>query len=53
MSQPLLVATDLVKRFPIRGGLLGRQVDSFAAVDGVTRCSVRSLKNMANRLCFG
>ncbi len=36
MSQPLLVATDLVKRFPIRGGLLGRAVDSFAAVDGVS-----------------
>ncbi|WP_436795791.1 ABC transporter ATP-binding protein [Actinospongicola halichondriae] len=36
MSDPLLVATDLVKRFPIRGGLLGRAVDSFAAVDGVS-----------------
>ncbi len=36
MSDPLLVAEDLVKRFPIRGGLLGRQVDSFAAVDGVS-----------------
>ena len=36
MSDPLLVAEDLVKRFPIRGGLLGRAVDSFAAVDGVS-----------------
>ncbi len=36
MSEPLLVATDLVKRFPIRGGLLARQIDSFAAVDGVS-----------------
>ena len=36
MSEPLLVAKDLVKRFPIRGGVLGRAVDSFAAVDGVS-----------------
>ncbi|MDE0805025.1 MAG: dipeptide ABC transporter ATP-binding protein [Acidimicrobiales bacterium] len=36
MTEPLLVAEDLVKRFPIRGGLLGREVDSFAAVDGVS-----------------
>ncbi len=36
MSEPLLVAEDLVKRFPIRGGLLGRKADSFAAVDGVS-----------------
>ena len=36
MSQPLLVARDLVKRFPIRGGLLARKIDSFAAVDGVS-----------------
>ena len=36
MSQPVLVANDLVKRFPIRGGLLARKVDSFAAVDGVS-----------------
>ena len=36
MSEPLLVATDLVKRFPVRGGVLSRRVDSFAAVDGVS-----------------
>ena len=36
MTEPLLVAEDLVKRFPIRDGLLGREVDSFAAVDGVS-----------------
>ncbi len=36
MTNTLLVATDLVKRFPIRGGILSRQVDSFAAVDGVS-----------------
>ncbi len=36
MTEPLLVATGLVKRFPIRGGVLSRQVDSFAAVDGVS-----------------
>ncbi len=36
MSDPLLVADNLVKRFPIRGGVLSREVDSFAAVDGVS-----------------
>ena len=36
MSESLLVAENLVKRFPIRGGLLGREIDSFAAVDGVS-----------------
>jgi len=36
MSEPLLVAEHLVKRFPIRGGLLGREVASFSAVDDVT-----------------
>ncbi|HEY1119334.1 MAG TPA: dipeptide ABC transporter ATP-binding protein [Acidimicrobiales bacterium] len=36
MSDPLLQARNLVKRFPIRGGLLARAVDSFAAVDDVS-----------------
>ncbi|MFP5577309.1 MAG: ABC transporter ATP-binding protein [Acidimicrobiia bacterium] len=36
MSEPLLQARNLVKRFPIRGGLLARAVDSFAAVDDVS-----------------
>ena len=36
MSEPLLQARNLVKRFPIRGGLLARAIDSFAAVDGVS-----------------
>ncbi len=36
MSEPLLEARNLVKRFPIRGGLLARTIDSFAAVDGVS-----------------
>jgi len=36
MGEPLLVAEHLVKRFPIRGGVLGREVASFAAVDDVT-----------------
>jgi oligopeptide/dipeptide ABC transporter ATP-binding protein len=36
LSEPLLVATDLVKRFPIRGGVLSREIDTFAAVDGVS-----------------
>jgi peptide/nickel transport system ATP-binding protein/oligopeptide transport system ATP-binding protein len=36
VSEPLLQARNLVKRFPIRGGLLARTVDSFAAVDDVS-----------------
>jgi len=36
VSDPLLQARNLVKRFPIRGGLLARAVDSFAAVDDVS-----------------
>jgi len=33
---PLLVATDLVKDFPIRGGVLGRTVGHVSAVAGVS-----------------
>ena len=33
---PLLVAEGLVKRFPIRGGVLGRAVGHITAVDGVS-----------------
>ncbi len=36
MSGPLLKVQDLVKRFPIKGGLLGRVVDHVHAVDGVS-----------------
>jgi oligopeptide transport system ATP-binding protein len=35
MAQPLLRVKDLVKRFPVRGGLLRRVVDHVHAVDGV------------------
>jgi len=35
-DQPLLVATDLVKDFPIRGGVLGRAVGQVSAVAGVS-----------------
>ena len=35
MSKPLLRVKDLTKAFPIRGGLLRRQVGSIHAVDGV------------------
>jgi peptide/nickel transport system ATP-binding protein len=35
-AQPLLEVTNLVKHFPIRGGLLGRQVATVRAVDGVS-----------------
>ena len=35
-TAPLLVATDLVKRFPIRGGVLGRTVGHVEAVSGVS-----------------
>ncbi len=36
MSEPLLRVRDLVKHFPIKGGLLGREVDRVHAVDGVS-----------------
>ncbi len=36
MSEPLLRVKDLVKQFPIRGGLLRRVVDRVHAVDGVS-----------------
>jgi len=35
-DEPLLKVRDLVKRFPIKGGLLAREVDSVHAVDGVS-----------------
>jgi len=35
-SAPLLRVQDLVKRFPIKGGWLGREVDNVHAVDGVS-----------------
>jgi oligopeptide transport system ATP-binding protein len=36
MNAPLLKVQDLVKRFPIKGGLLNRTVDQVHAVDGVS-----------------
>lgn len=36
MTEPLLKVKDLVKQFPIKGGLLGRTVDRVHAVDGVS-----------------
>jgi len=36
MTEPLLRVTDLVKHFPIRGGLLQREVGHVHAVNGVT-----------------
>jgi peptide/nickel transport system ATP-binding protein/oligopeptide transport system ATP-binding protein len=36
LAEPLLVATDLVKRFPIQGGVLGRTVGHVEAVSGVS-----------------
>jgi oligopeptide transport system ATP-binding protein len=35
MTAPLLRVKDLVKHFPLRGGLLGREFDRVHAVDGV------------------
>ncbi|MBA4178375.1 MAG: peptide ABC transporter substrate-binding protein [Leptothrix sp. (in: Bacteria)] len=35
-GEPLLKVSKLVKQFPIRGGLLGREVDRVHAVDGVS-----------------
>jgi oligopeptide transport system ATP-binding protein len=36
MSEPLLRIKDLVKRFPVKGGLFGGVVDQVHAVDGVS-----------------
>ena len=36
MTEPLLRVQNLVKQFPISGGLLGRVVDRVHAVDGVS-----------------
>ncbi len=36
MTEPLLKVQNQVKQFPIRGGLLGREVDRVHAVDGVS-----------------
>ena len=36
MSEPLLRVSDLVKNFPVRGGVLGRAVEQVHAVDGVS-----------------
>jgi oligopeptide transport system ATP-binding protein len=36
MSDPLLRVRDLVKHFPVRGGILAREVERVHAVDGVT-----------------
>ena len=36
MSQPLLRVKDLVKYFPVRGGMFSRQVERVHAVDGVS-----------------
>ena len=36
MSEPLLRVKDLVKRFPIKGGWLGREIENVHAVSGVS-----------------
>src|SRR6187402_3942706 len=36
MTEPLLRVRDLVKHFPIKGGVFSRQVDKVHAVDGVS-----------------
>ncbi|HET9735592.1 MAG TPA: ATP-binding cassette domain-containing protein, partial [Burkholderiales bacterium] len=36
MSEPLLSVRNLVKRFPVTGGLLGRTFEHVHAVDGVS-----------------
>jgi oligopeptide transport system ATP-binding protein len=36
MSEPLLRVNELVKNFPIKGGVLGREVDQVHAVDNIS-----------------
>jgi oligopeptide transport system ATP-binding protein len=36
MAEPLITVNKLVKHFPIRGGILGREIDRVHAVDGVS-----------------
>jgi oligopeptide transport system ATP-binding protein len=36
MAEPMLRVQNLVKHYPVKGGFLGRQVDSVKAVDGVS-----------------
>jgi len=36
MSEPLLKVRDLVKHFPIKGGMFGREIERVHAVDGVS-----------------
>src|SRR5438552_15734376 len=36
MSEPLVRVRDLVKNFPVKGGLLGREAHKVHAVDGVS-----------------
>ncbi|MCG8564419.1 MAG: ATP-binding cassette domain-containing protein, partial [Desulfobacterales bacterium] len=35
MTRPLLTLTDLACHYPIRGGILQRQVNSVKALDGI------------------
>ena len=39
-AAPLVEVSDLVKHFPIKGGILQRQVGTVQAVDGVISSSV-------------
>src|ERR1700683_5280929 len=41
MSEPLLCVSQLVKNFPIKGGILARKVDQVHAVDNVS-CELSS-----------
>ena len=36
MSDPLLRVRNLVKHFPVKGGILAREVERVHAVDGVS-----------------
>ncbi len=36
MTEPLLRVRDLVKHFPVKGGLFKREVERVHAVDGVS-----------------
>ena len=49
MSEPLVVAKDLVKQFPVRGGVFQRQIATVNAVAGVDPEFMGALDHLLGR----